>query len=347
MALKKGTTDVEILYRIKHSVVRGSLLWFGVDEGKTLEDALMWDLTNNNSTPYLSLNWTDDLDPSLSEVKEAKKGTAVFFGRYKVEFKTEWNNVIVSTQYINYGKNASFPSVSYGTGYVSDGYTGTYTNITSDRTIVIKRKEYVIPIEVKVNILTVLTSKLGFVMINNVSNQLKAAAANGERIFLTFIHKSQRKTKVTLANHLKPKYSPNHQRMYKDITSNVLGLGSGTSLTIPYNDEIRTHALSVQQYYKSPDGYGGSRIEYGRYSRQRQYHSQPYPYTLFDFLIYSGDNDVTNLENKTFYYGEDALYDHYEMKFRMSITRPVLNSKSKASINLRNNPTNANIIEII
>lgn len=59
---------------------------------------------------------------------------------YTVTFKTGWNNTTISTQTVYEGENATLPNVNYGAGYESDGYTGTYTNVTSNRTITINRK---------------------------------------------------------------------------------------------------------------------------------------------------------------------------------------------------------------
>lgn len=63
--------------------------------------------------------------------------------KYTVTFKRAWDNTVIKTQEVDVGGNATFPTnaqINYGYGYEADGYTGSYTNVTEDRTVTIKRK---------------------------------------------------------------------------------------------------------------------------------------------------------------------------------------------------------------
>ncbi len=53
---------------------------------------------------------------------------------YTVNF-TDWNGKVLKSQSVAYGGNASPPSNPSRTGYTFTGWSGTYTNVTSNRTI--------------------------------------------------------------------------------------------------------------------------------------------------------------------------------------------------------------------
>lgn len=53
---------------------------------------------------------------------------------YTVNF-VDWNNKVLKSQSVGYGGNASPPSNPSRTGYTFSGWNGTYTNVTSNRTI--------------------------------------------------------------------------------------------------------------------------------------------------------------------------------------------------------------------
>ena len=53
---------------------------------------------------------------------------------YTVNF-TDWNGTVLKSQSVGYGGNASPPSNPSRTGYTFSGWNGTYTNVTSNRTI--------------------------------------------------------------------------------------------------------------------------------------------------------------------------------------------------------------------
>lgn len=63
---------------------------------------------------------------------------------YTVTFK-DWNGTVLKTQTVNYGENATPPSQPTRTGYTFNSWSGSYTNVISDRVITATYDVYIPP----------------------------------------------------------------------------------------------------------------------------------------------------------------------------------------------------------
>ncbi len=82
-------------------------------------------------TGYTFYNWIGD----YTYVTSNRTITATYtINYYTVTFK-DWDGTTLKTQTVAYGSNATPPSNPTRTGYTFSGWSGTYTNVTSNRTI--------------------------------------------------------------------------------------------------------------------------------------------------------------------------------------------------------------------
>ena len=87
--------------------------------------------SNPNRTGYTFTGWKG----SYTNVTSNRTITATYkINTYTVKF-VDWNGTVLKTQSVNYGSNATPPSNPTRTGYTFTGWSGTYTNVTSNRTI--------------------------------------------------------------------------------------------------------------------------------------------------------------------------------------------------------------------
>lgn len=98
-------------------------------------------------TGYTFKGWSTSNDSTVEYAAGGKYGAdenvtlyAVWqINTYTVTFKSGYgNNIVLKTQTVNYNSNATPPSAPTRTGYTFAGWSGSYTNVTSNRTITAK-----------------------------------------------------------------------------------------------------------------------------------------------------------------------------------------------------------------
>lgn len=98
-------------------------------------------------TGYTFKGWSTSKDSTVEYAAGGKYGAdenvtlyAVWqINTYTVTFKSGYgNNIVLKTQTVNYNSNATPPSAPTRTGYTFAGWSGSYTNVTSNRTITAK-----------------------------------------------------------------------------------------------------------------------------------------------------------------------------------------------------------------
>lgn len=118
---------------------------YQLDAEEYIETAYMFDIRleqnyNILEQSFREMSYEYDILLDQSYEIEGNEDTEV---SYLVIFVRDWNDTVIKEQWVNSGENATFPTnqqISYGSGYEANGYTGSYTNVTSDRIIRIKRK---------------------------------------------------------------------------------------------------------------------------------------------------------------------------------------------------------------
>ncbi len=107
-------------------------------DGSVLKSELVF--YGNNATPpptnptrsgYTFTGW----DSSYTNVTSSRTITAVYDAiLYSVTFK-DWNGSVLKSQQVIHGNNATPPTNPTRSGYTFTGWSGSYTNVTSNRTI--------------------------------------------------------------------------------------------------------------------------------------------------------------------------------------------------------------------
>ena len=87
--------------------------------------------SNPSRTGYTFTGWSG----TYTNVTANQTVTATYtINTYTVTFK-DWDGTVLKTQTVNYGSSATPPADPYRSGYTFTGWSGTYTNITSNQTV--------------------------------------------------------------------------------------------------------------------------------------------------------------------------------------------------------------------
>lgn len=145
------TTKFRFRYYITHKGSSGSYIYQKVPVGVFVDDKKVATFTSwidkhiSNKTQMCGektvtlkagthlVELRDIKDGAITVVNVAKR-IPVYLPKYTVKF-VDYNGTLLKSQSVGYGGNASPPSNPSRTGYTFTGWNGTYTNVTSNRTI--------------------------------------------------------------------------------------------------------------------------------------------------------------------------------------------------------------------
>ena len=96
-------------------------------------------LTETPIASYKFVNWSGDATGSGSSVTVTMNSNKTVTANFAINYYTvtfvDWNGTVLKTQSVAYGGSATPPANPARTGYTFAGWSGSYTNVTSNRTI--------------------------------------------------------------------------------------------------------------------------------------------------------------------------------------------------------------------